>query len=496
MRKLLLLLALLLSCLGAGAQGDSLATAALDARMEVYFSALEHCSIEEKKAEVDFMIGSCPDDSLRSHVARKIYAHYLNSPLMGDEAVAIYLTDNWFVPGKASFANDIDLMNARIYADFNRSSLLGEKAQALNVYGPSGEPVAALAGEDGSVVRWPRLRVLFFYDISCVKCRMETIMLRSVFRSRRADIDFVAFYTGSDEEGWQNFRKENLDFNLPRGRMHHCWDPDLASGYEYAYGVLQTPCMFLIARDGTILGRKLDTAALVALLDNYDRDKALEYGDERSRRLYSSLLPEGEWGEDQLRELCRSLGGSTLEKGDTLGFRQVAGDLLYHLSSGKGPEYALGAGYVADSLVLDRPDIWRTHDDSLKVVGLAEMIHDLRQKALPGSRLPSLKIHSVLMDRKGSSEGEWRLDRLRRGDVIIFHTKGCQDCRNELEAASALVATSRRRVLLVDVDSLVEEGGGLADAFFGAFDLSSLPYVLEVGRRGTVASRYISLVEK
>ena len=72
MRKLLLLLALLLSCLGAGAQGDSLATAALDARMEVYFSALEHCSIEEKKAEVDFMIGSCPDDSLRSYVARKI----------------------------------------------------------------------------------------------------------------------------------------------------------------------------------------------------------------------------------------------------------------------------------------------------------------------------------------------------------------------------------------------------------------------------------------
>ena len=125
-----------------------------------------------------------------------------------------------------------------------------------------------------------------------------------------------------------------------------------------------------------------------------------------------------------------------------------------------------------------------------------EMIHDLRQKALPGSRLPSLKIHSVLMDRKGSSEGEWRLDRLRRGDVIIFHTKGCRDCRNELEAASALVTTSRRRVLLVDVDSLVEEGGGLADALFGAFDLSSLPYVLEVGRRGTVASRYISLVEK
>ena len=58
------------------------------------------------------------------------------------------------------------------------------------------------------------------------------------------------------------------------------------------------------------------------------------------------------------------------------------------------------------------------------------------------------------------------------------------------------MATSRRRVLLVDVDSLVEEGGGLADALFGAFDLSSLPYVLEVGRRGTVASRYISLVEK
>ena len=40
------------------------------------------------------------------------------------------------------------------------------------------------------------------------------------------------------------------------------WDPSLNSDFQRKYGVLKTPQMFLIGKDGVILGRKLDVPAL------------------------------------------------------------------------------------------------------------------------------------------------------------------------------------------------------------------------------------------
>lgn len=46
------------------------------------------------------------------------------------------------------------------------------------------------------------------------------------------------------------------------------WDPSLNSDFQRKYGVLKTPQMFLIGKDGVILGRKLDVPALESMLAN------------------------------------------------------------------------------------------------------------------------------------------------------------------------------------------------------------------------------------
>lgn len=80
-------------CLG---QIDSTRLRELDGRLEEYFRTLEPERIEVKNRECDLLIGSASDSLLRRHIALKIYDHYLMSPVMGDEAVAIHLTDTWF----------------------------------------------------------------------------------------------------------------------------------------------------------------------------------------------------------------------------------------------------------------------------------------------------------------------------------------------------------------------------------------------------------------
>ena len=96
-------------CLG---QIDSTRLRELDGRLEEYFRTLEPERIEVKNRECDLLIGSASDSLLRRHIALKIYDHYLMSPVMGDEAVAIHLTDTWFAPGLIDMGGDDVLLEA------------------------------------------------------------------------------------------------------------------------------------------------------------------------------------------------------------------------------------------------------------------------------------------------------------------------------------------------------------------------------------------------
>ena len=95
-------------------QPDSLKLAALDAKLDEYLMAISRESLEIQQQECDFIIESAADPVVRKRIANKVYTAYLESPLMGAEAVAIHIFDKWFLSGDASMESDMDLLNARI----------------------------------------------------------------------------------------------------------------------------------------------------------------------------------------------------------------------------------------------------------------------------------------------------------------------------------------------------------------------------------------------
>lgn len=492
-------LAAALVCLTGHAQADSVKYAALDRNVDAYILAIQGESIATKIEETDFMIGSCEEGDARNHVAIRAYDHYINSPLMGDESVAVHLTDSWFSPGKASFTNDIDLMNARIYAEFNRRSLIGMRAPSLRLRTPEGDVKEALGVVSDSLAAGSsHLRVLFLYDTDCSRCQVETIMLRAMFRQTDYPIDFIAVYTGSNRESWDRYRGEYFSVSQGRMRVYNYWDPEIDSDFQRKYGVLQTPRMLLIGKDGTVLGRNLDTQALMSLLEVYAAEPELEYGGEESMRMFSAMLPEGDpsTAADSVISVADYIASRTLEVGDTLNFRQLTGDLLYYLSGKRGEAFRYGSDYVAGTMVLDRPDVWTSSDDSLKVVGLASMVRDLLAKAPVGSRLPALKVHGTMLSRKGRVSKVWKLSNLGKGTYVLFHTGGCEVCRAEIEAAERLVGKDGFRILLIDMDQQYARDDSEMESLLDAFDLSVLPFELEVGRKGTVARKYTTLAGK
>ena len=236
-------------------------TLRLDAALSRYIAALERVPLQEKEKECDFMIGACADSLTRQRVAIRLYDHYVTSSLMGDEAVAIYLYDNWFEPKRVAFEGPLDLLNAGIYADFNRSSLIGMPAPAVTLEDGAGECVNLPVKGDFSV--------LYFYDTDCSRCRLESALLRMLLSSGQFPLTFCAVYVGDKREAWQQYAEEQLTVSSDAVRVLHLWDPELSSDFQRAYGVIQTPRLFLLAPDGRILGRQLNAEALLELLKIY-----------------------------------------------------------------------------------------------------------------------------------------------------------------------------------------------------------------------------------
>lgn len=395
------------------AQVDSTRLAELDKRLETYFQILEPENVDVKSRECDLLIDSAKDSLLRQHIALKAYDHYLNSTLMGDEGVAVHLTDTWFASGLVSMGGEEVLFNAKIFADFNRQSLLGKPAPSFAMESFEGDSVS-FGG------RSERYRVLLFYDTDCAKCKLELMRLRPLLDSRDWPVDLYAVYTGGDKESWGKWLSERMNINAPRTRIFNLWDPEVASDYQMKYGVLQTPRMFLIDKEGTIIGRGLDSDALERLLDivlpgfvdyeygsaasaalmddlfaSYDESSSdsLSHRGSDSSRMHPDRSPSPSRRPTPTRilSMAKTLESSTLSKADTVSFKHLEGDLLYWLTSRRDELSKEGTLPFINEYILSRPGIWNTQDDTLKVVGLARMMKDLLSRTPVGSKLPKAK---------------------------------------------------------------------------------------------------------
>ena len=471
-------------------QLDSLKRASLDAKLEEYVAAIEPAGPDAQMEECDFLIESCSDSLVKQYVALRLYDHYFSSKIMGAESVAIHILDRWFFPGEVKMPNDVDLLNARVYADFNRSSLLGAQAPRLDVRNMAGEGVTLYD------VPSKRYSVLYFYDTGCARCKIETIKLRSLLETEEYPIDLYAFYTGDNEDAWREYVGERFALDAEGVRVVHLWEPEIDSDFQRKYGVLQTPKMFLIRPDGKIAGRELDTDALGQILSSLFAEVNLTYGGKGAMDLFARMFQGGPSSPEEVQGVSDMIAGATLEKGDTLMFRQLAGDLLYYLASETGRGAKEGLAYHIDKYILnDTGDVWVTTDDTLKVVGYAQIVDDLLSKAAPGTRIKRVKVPGVLLTKSGEKEKVKDLAKIgAKNNIVIFHTDGCNICKAEIAAARALVKADRRsRVFLVNIDQVLADYPSLAAKLFDSFDLSSLPYILVTDKKGIIQSRYETL---
>lgn len=229
----------------------------LDSLLTQFYYTLEREDPEVKSVEFDGLIETCKDSLTRQHVTLQIFDHYRFSRLMGDETVAVHIFDNWLASGRVKTRSEFEMMDAELFANFNRQSLIGMDAPRIELLKPCGGK-RAIPSEG-------RISVLFFYDTSCAKCRLETQVLPTIVKEVDFPFDFYAIYVGTERRDWNAFRR-NFRLNNKNIRLIHLWDPEIDSGYQKAYGVTGTPRLFVVEPDGVIIGRRLEMTNLMEML--------------------------------------------------------------------------------------------------------------------------------------------------------------------------------------------------------------------------------------
>ena len=467
-------------------EADTAVFNALDSKLAGYVKAIEPLDVEAQKEECSFLISSCTDSLVRQHVALYLYANYVKSAVMGVEAVAIDIADNWFFTGKVRMKNDIDLMNARIFADFNRQSLVGEKAPELVMKDDKGLETNLFAQPS------KRYSVLYFYDTGCPDCLVQTVMLRTWLNAVSYPLDVDAVYVGSDSLAWKKYREARLEVSSPQVNVRHFWDPELSSDFQRKYGVLKTPQMFLIGKDNAVLGRRLDVPALGAMLRNIYSSDDYEYGSPESMKKLGDIFAS--FGEDisiaDINGVSDRIAARTAASPSA--FKEAVGDLFYYLSIMPEGCYKEACKYLTDKYILSRPDVWDTPSDSLKIIGYARTMSDLLSRAMPGSQVPDVEVRGVQAHGRSAENGMWKqrrqktwqLSRLRRDTYIMFYDEECSSCQDNIASAERLMSADRKmRVLFVKMQP--------EEALLDSFDLTSLPYIIRVDKNGIITARYV-----
>lgn len=481
----------LLACLLAGVFSLAVALAQepypeLGAKLDEYFTALVGESAAVQSTECDYIISACQDSLVRQYTALKIYDHYLKSRVMGDDAVAIHIAQKWFLSGAVKMKSDEDMFHAQLFVQFNQSSLIGVHAPRVKLFDAAGEAfeLPSLGGYN----------VLYFYDTGCSTCASQTPKLLSLAQSGKYPVTVYAIYVGASEEAWRVWQAGKECFV-------HLWDPEVSSDWQRLYGVLQTPRMFLVNPSGVIVGRGLDTGALELLLN---RELGMEehvYGQEGEMARMDELFAaySDSLSASDVLDVADYLAARTFGEGDVESFKQLMGDMLYYISSQKTEVFRDAAVPFVQKFI-NLPEVWNTEADKAQVVSLGNLLCELSSRTPVGSVLPDITVPGTLRKRKclfcsGTCSGDFKLSAFGgKPGYVVFYTGGCSSCKETLEAVDSVVGSNgRARVLLVDLDYVQEANTDTWQLLMDSFDLSALPMIIEVDKKGVVQHRYVNL---
>ncbi|PIB35455.1 hypothetical protein BFP72_08650 [Reichenbachiella sp. 5M10] len=190
------------------------------------------------------------------------FQKYQNHKIMGMDKVFVYLADEYYLNGKAPWANEAMLQELRDEMVFHRDNQIGEFAPQIYLQDTLGRPVNLYEVKYDYVI-------LYFYSPTCGHCKKKTPVLKEVYDRLDEKVQVVAVDTDTDEDKWKAFIKE-LDLTW----LNYA-DLGYKSNFRVQYNVRSTPVLYILDKDKRIIAKKLDVEQVEGFINEQIRRASL-----------------------------------------------------------------------------------------------------------------------------------------------------------------------------------------------------------------------------
>lgn len=351
----------------AAAQTDTLSggTSMTQKDINMVMSVFDGLQPYEIIGKVDGFIMTGKNGEEIAQIAYFMYRYYRDSRIMGYDEIAIYVADNYFLNGKYNLPDEEARLEMRLFADANRRSLIGMRASVMTMQDPAGNDIRFPEGEQD-------YSILYFYDDECPACQRMTPAFMQYLTRCDKDINFTVYmvYTQDDRERWMDYVAKVIHpFNLPDNvTLVNLWDPEMKSDFLTAYGVISTPKLFLVNRNGVIIGRELTPTALSQVVElNESQMTATE---ELFEQIFLPMANTADTTE--IVETIDMFFEDSKDNPDF--FHEIFYELYQYLKA--SPSYTLqqGAAYLANKYIAGMPELWETVEFTDKGVSHGSVI--------------------------------------------------------------------------------------------------------------------------
>jgi len=371
-----------------------------------YLKSIDLQPVDTLILKADALISSTTDPVIQSKIAGIIFNYYLNSPIMGYEAVAVYLADNYFLNKKLKWLDDSTYPLLYTFAEFNRESLIGMDAQDVFMEDINGYNIS-LRNSEGEY------KVVYFYDDKCSSCMEQTPQLVTIAKNYSGEpISIFAIYTQSNKEDWEKYvQKYFSSINNPNVTIYNLWDPEAKSSFHKKYSVLSTPSMTLIDWNNHIIGRKLNCEALAQMLKIKNNDVS------SYRALFLNVFQKidnnNEYVTHQIIDAFYEKS-----KNNQGQLQETLYELYKFLKTSPDYENQKSAVYLAEKYFLGKPELW-SHEIIEEIKFALEMFH----KNQLGTKATDLKLANY--------RGHYKSILKYKSDytILYFHLVLCKDCQ-------------------------------------------------------------------
>ncbi len=197
------------------------------------------------------------NDKVYQYVVIFLLNNFQQSNIMGMDAVYVHLAEQYYLSGRAPWADSTLLARMEERVAHMKPNLIGKKAHDLKMETLDGQWV------DLYEIDAP-YTVLVFWDPNCGHCKQAIPKLHEIYQKYRdKGLKVMAVYIYDNKEIWQKFVTDHgLDDWI------NVWDPFQLTGFRFYYDIYSTPVIYVLDRDKKIVAKRLDTKTLQRFLED------------------------------------------------------------------------------------------------------------------------------------------------------------------------------------------------------------------------------------